>query len=470
MNTVQDVVIIGAGSAGLSAYKEASQFTKNILIIDQGPLGTTCARTGCMPSKVFIQAAQYFYQRHHYAEMGIEGQEQLHVNMQKVMSHVRSLRDYFTKGVVENTLAIGDSLKHGQARFIDKNTIEVNGERIQSKAFIIATGSTSHIPDSWQSFQKQLLISENFFEQESFPKKMGVIGAGSIGLELGQSLAFLGIDISMFHSSDMIAGLSDPKVNDVAIGIFKKSLKLHLHETVDLHRNGKHLEIKGSSSIPVEKVVVAIGRTPHLKTLNLEVLGLSFDGRGVPLYDKTTMKMDNASIFIAGDINADNALLHEAADEGRIAGYNATHDIRCFKRRTPIRMLFTKPNIAVVGQSYASLNQDEVVIGEVDFSNQGRARVMMENEGILRIYGHRQTGQILGAEMIAPSGEHIAHLLAWAIDRSLSVFDVLKMPFYHPTVEEGMRTALRALAKQVVQQTSEFELALCNSEAVESLT
>ena len=469
MDAVQDVVIIGAGSAGLSAYKEAKKFTDKVVVIDKGPLGTTCARTGCMPSKVFIQAANYYHQRHYFESMGIIGQEHVKVNVAKVMQHVRELRDFFTEGVIKSTKAIGDRLINGEASFVDPNTVEVNGERIKSKAFIIATGSRSKIPKPWLAFEDDILVSENFFEQDNFPNKIGVIGAGSIGLELGQSLAYLGKDVNMFHARDMIGGLSDPKVNQTAITIFKKDLNLYLNEQVELNHHHDGLQITGKNNTPVQKVVAAIGRSPNIEHLNLDLLGVPCDERGIPKYDKTTMNIENSSIFIAGDTNADKALLHEAADEGRIAGYNATHNTQCFRRRTPIRMLFTEPNIAVVGQSFRELAGKDIVIGEVDYSNQGRARVMMKNEGILRIYGNKKTGHLLGAEMVSPSGEHIAHLLAWAIDKNLTVFDVLQMPFYHPTVEEGMRTALRDLEKQIEKKSSDFDLALCDSEAMDSL-
>lgn len=469
MNATQDVVIIGAGSAGLSAYKEAKKFTEKILVIDKGPLGTTCARIGCMPSKVFIQAANYYHQRHFFHTIGITGQEHLKVNVPKVMQHVRELRDFFTGGVIKSTKAIGDKLIVGMASFVDPNTVEVNGELIKSKAFIIATGSRSKIPKPWSAFENDILVSENFFEQDDFPSKMGVIGAGSIGLELGQSLAHLGIDITMFHARELIGGLSDPKVNQIALEIFQQDFKLHLNEKVQLNQHQKGVEVIGENSITAKKVVAAIGSSPNLEHLNLDVLGISCDKYGIPKYNQSTMNIENTSVFIAGDTNAERALLHEAADEGRIAGYNATHDIKCFKRRTPIRMLFTEPNIAVVGQSFRELGSENIAIGEVDFSNQGRARVMMKNEGILRVYGRKKTGHLLGAEMIAPSGEHIAHLLAWAIDKRLTVFDVLRMPFYHPTVEEGMRTALRDLERQIENKSSDFDLAMCASEALETL-
>jgi dihydrolipoamide dehydrogenase len=147
-------------------------------------------------------------------------------------------------------------------------------------------------------------------------------------------------------------------------------------------------------------------------------------------------------------------LLHEAADEGRIAGGNAGRslrnpdDVRAGLRRTPLSVVFTDPQIASVGQNLEEIRRNCCncyAIGEVSFENQGRARVMNKNRGLLRVYGEKGTGLLLGAEMFGPAAEHIAHQLAWVIQLRLTVPEILELPFYHPVIEEGVRTALRDL-------------------------
>jgi dihydrolipoamide dehydrogenase len=181
----------------------------------------------------------------------------------------------------------------------------------------------------------------------------------------------------------------------------------------------------------------------------------------MPQHDPYTMQVQDLPIFIAGDVNAERQILHEAADEGRIAGSNAVASaVTGYRRRTPLAITFTDPNIAHVGLPFAELDQQQVAIGEIRFGPVGRALLMGKNKGVLRVYGHRQHGRLLGASMIAPKGEHLAHLLAWAIQQDQSVFDLLKMPFYHPAIEEGLQAALRDLKKQVVEQSKDvLELA-----------
>ena len=167
----------------------------------------------------------------------------------------------------------------------------------------------------------------------------------------------------------------------------------------------------------------------------------------MPVFDPYTLQAGSSAIFIAGDANNDVPLLHEAADEGRIAGENAARfpTVKPGLRRAPLGIVFTDPQIAIVGRGFAALKASALAVGEVSFEDQGRSRVMLRNQGLLRVYGDPATGRFLGAEMVGPDAEHIGHLLAWALQARMTVAGMLEMPFYHPVVEEGLRTALRDL-------------------------
>jgi dihydrolipoamide dehydrogenase len=155
----------------------------------------------------------------------------------------------------------------------------------------------------------------------------------------------------------------------------------------------------------------------------------------------------DTNLFIAGDAANDVPLLHEAADEGKIAGDNAAMlpAVAPGHRRAPLAVVFTDPQIAIVGGGYEKLVPGAFEAGEVSFEDQGRSRVMLRNRGHLRVYADRATGRFLGAEMAGPAAEHIGHLLAWALANRMTVASMLEMPFYHPVIEEGLRTALRDL-------------------------
>jgi dihydrolipoamide dehydrogenase len=163
------------------------------------------------------------------------------------------------------------------------------------------------------------------------------------------------------------------------------------------------------------------------------------------LFDRTTLRCGRSSIFIAGDVNDDVPLLHEAADEGRLAGENAAHfpDVRAGLRRAALSIVFTDPQISIVGGGFHRVRDLPHVTGVVSFADQGRARVMLRNQGLLHVYAETGTELFVGAEMLGPDAEHIGHLLAWALQMNLTIPQMLEMPFYHPVVEEGLRTALR---------------------------
>src|SRR5690606_21660973 len=192
-------------------------------------------------------------------------------------------------------------------------------------------------------------------------------------------------------------------------------------------------------------LLAATGRSPNVRELGLENTSLELDRRGVPLFDDKTMQCGKAPIFIAGDANAAVPLLHEASDEGRIAGDNAANfpNVKPGHRRAPIAVVFSDPQIASVGTTYGKLEEGSFVTGEVSFEDQGRSRVMRKNRGLMHVYADRDSGRFLGAEIVGPAAEHMAHLLAWTVQQGLTVKQMLDMPFYHPVIEEGLRTALR---------------------------
>jgi dihydrolipoamide dehydrogenase len=225
----------------------------------------------------------------------------------------------------------------------------------------------------------------------------------------------------------------------------------------------------GDASVVVDKVLAATGRRPNVEGLGLDRLEVPLDDRGLPRFDPGTLQIADLPVFFAGDVNGRIPLLHEAADDGHIAGRNATVEgPDCYERRTPLAIVFTDPDIAVVGRSWASLRGEETVEGEVDFSRQGRARAAVKNRGRLRVYARKESGFLLGAELCVPEGEHLAHLLALAMQHELSVADLLRAPVYHPVLEEGLRAALRRLAKALPEPPGS-DLAGCHDFEIDAL-
>lgn len=467
-----DVAVIGAGTAGLVALREIQKVTDRFVLIQDGPMGTTCARVGCMPSKVLIQTAEDFHRRAFLSAKGIRGGESLHIEGADVMHHVRRLRDRFTDGMVEKTLRYGDKLIRGRARFVDVGRLDVEGRIIEAKRIIIATGSRPAVPDKWKGFGGRVLTSDTIFEIATLPKSLGVIGMGVIGVELGQAMARLGVEVVGVARSGRIAGLSDPAVTESAVAALSREFELWSGHPADIAADGDRLTITaGPHKKTVDAVLVSTGRTPNVDNLSLDRLDIPLDDQGVPQFNPDTLQVGDLPIFIAGDANARDPILHEAWDDGRVAGYNAVHDEpACFKRRTPLKITFSDPNVVVAGERFSQLKNADIVVGQCSFVDQGRAVIRDQNIGLMRLYAKAETGRLLGCEMFAPDGEHMGHLLAWAVQQQLTVYDVMRMPFYHPVIEEGLRTALQDLAAKVRRQPHFPEMAFCDESPLSSLS
>lgn len=457
-----DVVIIGAGSAGLAALKQVQKSTDSFVIVNDGPYGTTCARVGCMPSKTLIASANAFHSRNKAAAFGIHGADKLTVDIPAVLEQVRNLRDRFVSGVLKATADLGDKSISGRARLVKKNVVEVNGHEFIAKRIIIATGSQPVLPGPWRVLGERIVTTDNFFELKDLPAKMAVIGLGAIGVEMAQALSRLGVEVHAFSKNDTIAGVTDPVVAKTARNTLAQEFSIYTGHEVELAETANGVRVlAGPTDLKVDKVLVAIGRKPNLDDLGLNKLGVKLNNKGIPEFDRNTMQLGDLPLFIAGDVNADLSLLHEAADEGYIAGVNAVLDsLTCFKRRTPLAIVFSEPGIAAVGQRFNQLAAS-CLVGCVDFGTQGRALTAQTNQGVLRVYADSGDYRILGAEICAPAAEHLAHLLALAIQQQLTVHDMLAMPFYHPVLEEGLRTALRDISVQ--SATSQADLSHCNA-------
>jgi dihydrolipoamide dehydrogenase len=458
MRIETDVAVIGAGTAGLAAWRAARDSGARAVLIEGGPYGTTCARVGCMPSKLLIAAAEAAHAPTKFAEFGLRLDGGLRVDGRAVMARVKRERDRFVGFVVRGVEDIPEADRlRGYARFAGPDTLRVDdgAGSIIEVAFgraVIATGSSPAVPPFLRALGDRVIVNDDVFAWDELPKSVAVFGPGVIGLELGQALARLGVEVHMFGLGGLVGPFTDPDVRAYAARTFAGEFHLDADAKVaGVERSGDGVDLRYADpegkarTARVDYVIAATGRTPNVRGLDLDKAGVKVDARGVPVYDPTTMQCGESPIFIAGDANADLPLLHEAADEGRIAGENAGRypDVRPRSRRTPLAAVFSDPQLAVVGARHADLKHGTFVTGVVSFEDQGRSRVMLRNRGLLHVYADVATGRLLGAEMIGPDAEHIAHLLAWVVQLGLTVEQVLALPFYHPVVAEGLRTALR---------------------------
>jgi len=457
-----DVAIIGAGTAGMVAYQRVRKVTDKVVLIEGDQYGTTCARVGCMPSKLLIAAADNAYQMAQGELFGLSAGN-ITVDGKRVMTRVRSERDRFVGSVIRSVEKFPEEHRiKGHARFAGPNRLIIGNEiEVHAKRIVIATGSRPNIPGFLKEAKDRLVVNDDIFEWQDLPESVVVFGPGVIGLELGQALSRLGVRVRMFGVGGAVGPIHDDSIREYALKRFNEEFPLDPDgdvKRVERVDGGVAVTFtdgnSGEKTETFEYLLAATGRRPNVDSLDIQNADIELDDKGMPVFDPHTLRCGQSPIFIAGDANSALPLLHEAADEGRIAGNNAASypEVRAGLRRTPLAVVFTDPQIATVGLTIDEVDkrcQGCFAVGEVSFEDQGRSRVIGKNSGLLRVYGEHGSGLFMGAEMFGPAAEHIAHLLAWSAQRRLTVSEMLEMPFYHPVIEEGLRTALKDLNRNL---------------------
>ncbi|MFV0283900.1 MAG: dihydrolipoyl dehydrogenase [Castellaniella sp.] len=450
-----DVAIVGAGSAGLPAYREVLRAGLTPLLIEGGPHGTMCARVGCMPSKLLIAAAQSVADMRHADGFGIRMDSPPRVDGVAVMDRVRRERDRFVRFVIDDVEAMPPAHRlDASVEFLRDGVLRTgDGREVHARRIILATGTRPNVPALYRPLGNLAIVNDDVFDWHDLPRSVLVVGAGVIGVELGLALSRLGVRVRVLNHSDSFARLMDPAVRDVAVELLAPELSLVRRARVTTVRRESDQVVVGWSvedgaevTERFDHVLLTAGRSPDLAPLHLERTTMPLDEQGRPCFDPATLQVYGQPVFLAGDVTGRHAIQHEASDDGRLAGRNAAAwpDVRALPRRAPMAVVFSEPQIMQVGGGHAALTDpDAMVVGKVDWTRQGRSRVMQRNQGLLHVYMRKSDQRFLGAEMVGPDAEHVAHLLAWALQMELTVPQMLDLPFYHPTIEEGIRTALR---------------------------
>ena len=439
-----DVVVIGAGTAGLSAFDALSASGRSVILVEGGELGTMCTRVGCMPSKAVLLAAHRFHVARAVAgPLGVDVSTRL-------WREALALRLPMVEHLASETIdKAGDRLVRGHARFVDARTIDVDGLRIDADAFVVAAGSRPVVPKAFAALGDRMMTTDDLFHAQSLPTRCGVVGLGPVGLEMSVALARFGIDVVAADSGTTLGGATDPFIVGCAVERFRRDFELWLGDEVGatLVDDGVRFG-SGDRSRVVDRVLVAPGRQPNVEGLDLERAGVEFDDDGHLRWDRATTRCGKTRVFVAGDFSPDRPLLHEAVDEGALAAAAALASIdgRAVDpghRRVPLAIVFSSPDIGVVGPRFIDLDPGETAIGYAGSAGNGRSRLMETDENCVRLYVDRATRRLVGATVFSVEGEHLAHLLAWAVAGDATVDALLERPFYHPTVEEMVQSALK---------------------------
>ena len=464
-----DVIVIGSGPAGYVAAIRASQLGLKTACIEKSfdadgnsQLGGTCLNVGCIPSKALLDSShRYSDAINHFSTHGIEVSKPK-LDIAKMMQRKNKIVTQLTAGVTGLFKANKVTQILGHAKIIDSTHIAVTSkdgtETLETKNIVIATGSSPiNIPVA-EINNKDIVDSTGALEFDSVPKKLGIIGAGVIGLELGSVWSRLGSEVTVLEAMDEFLPMADKRIaKDVLKEFNKQGLNINLgckvtsalsnkkDITVTYENNGNTNELK------VDKLIVAVGRRPNTEDLLDKNCGLSIDEKGfIPVNDFCETNVQN--IWAVGDVVRGPMLAHKASEEGimvveRIAGKHAEMEYDLVPS-----VIYTHPEVAWVGQTEEDLSAVgiEFKIGSFPFAASGRALASGESTGFIKVIADKKTDTILGVHAFGPSAADIVQQGVVAMEFGASAEDLGLTIFSHPTVSEALHEAALAVNGQAI--------------------
>ena len=471
MTTKQfDVLVIGGGPGGYIAAIRAAQLGFNVACVDEwknekgGPApGGTCTNVGCIPSKALLQSSEHFdHANHHFAEHGISAD-----NVKMDVSKMLARKDTVVKQNNDGILYLFKKNKvtffHGRGSFVAAKDglyeIKAGEETVLAKHVVLATGSNARqLPGA--AFDEEMILSnDGALKIGAVPKKLGVIGSGVIGLEMGSVWRRLGADVTVLEGLPTFLGAVDEGVAKEALKLFKKQgLKIELGVKIGAVKASKknvsvaYTDAKGAEqTAEFDKLIISIGRVANTIGLNGEAVGLKLDERGAIEVDGDC-KTNLANVWAVGDVVRGPMLAHKAEEEGvavaeRIAGQHGHVNFN-----TIPWVIYTSPEIAWVGRTEQQLKEQGVAYkaGQFPFMANGRARALGDTNGFVKFLAHATTDEILGVHIIGPFASELISEAVVAMEFKASAEDIARICHAHPSLSEATKEAALAVDKRTL--------------------
>ncbi|NNE30243.1 MAG: dihydrolipoyl dehydrogenase [Saprospiraceae bacterium] len=455
-----DLTIIGSGPGGYVGAIRAAQLGMKVALIERyDTLGGTCLNVGCIPSKALLDSSEHYHNAaHRFPEHGID-LNGLTVNMAQMIQRKNEVVSQTTKGIDFLMKKNKIDVHHGHGSFLSKNEIQITAsdgtkKTIQTEKTIIATGSKPVTPEAFNYDKKRVITSTEALNIDKVPKRMVIIGAGVIGLELGSVFARLGTEVEVVEFMDrLIPGMDKDCGKELRRALKKLGIKFHLsHKVTDVKSTSRTVTVGVESKdgskkfdLKADYCLIAIGRRPYTDNLGLENVAVQLDERGRVLVDDH-MQTNEEGIYAIGDVIRGAMLAHKAEEEGVVvAEYIAGEKPHINYNLIP-GVVYTWPEVAAVGQTEEQLKEAGVPYksGKFPFRALGRARASMDIDGMVKVLAHKETDEILGVHMVGPrTADVIAEAVALMEFRA-SAEDAGRISHAHPTYAEALKEAALA--------------------------
>ncbi len=441
MKQLYDVVVIGAGSGGLTTAVGFSKIGKSVLLVEREHMGGECTNSGCVPSKALLHAAKQFHNAEQVGEIGTLGETYKNEAFTQVRKTIASFLEHETPETFEQ---LGIDVIMGETIFHTPCSIKIDETEYQYKIAVIATGSSPRLIQIPGLSETDLLTNQNIFNLGTIPEKTLIIGAGPIGLEMGQALAMLGSQVTIATIDSEFAKLEDEAVrpilkktfDDLGINILLNAFIKRVEDSVAIFdiKNGDR--ITHEEHIPFDKVLLAIGRVPNLPA-GLDAAGIEYDSRCIMV--DSQYRTSNKCVYAVGDVTQKLKFTHTADDTARqvVKRIASKGLLRVDTGKAVPKVTYTYPEIAQVGLSWEEAKQkyteERLMRIEVPFNQNDRATIDNAAEGVLVIIARRLNGAVLGAHIIGPRAGELIATLTLAIDENISLWKLQRLVFAYPT-------------------------------------
>ncbi len=453
-----DLAIIGSGAAAFAAAIRAVELGARVLMVERETLGGTCVNVGCVPSKALLRAAEVYYEAGHHPFAGIytraEGLDPAKVIGQKA-ELIGELRREKYADLVD---FYGWELVYGQARFEGPDVISVDGRRVKARAYLVATGATPYeaVPPIPGLAGADFLTYIEALELKEVPGRLVVIGANAVGLELGQYFQMLGSRVTLFELMPRIAPFEEPEVSEALARAFKaQGFEIFTGARVErVEKNKIYARVDGEQVVrEFDRILVATGRRPATRELNVRAAGVEVDGRGAVIVDQY-LRTTNPRVWAAGDVAGGPQFVYVAAYEGKIAAENILAEAgRKVELEAVPRVAFTQPQVAAVGLGEAEARRAgyEVRTAVLPAKEVVRARANRRPDGLFKLVADSRSGRILGVHVVSEQAGEVIFAATLAVKFGLRVEDLVESFAPYLTMSEGLRLAALAFSRDVAR-------------------
>ena len=440
------IAIIGAGPAGQEAALKAAKMGTKVTLIEQGELGGVCLNCGCVPSKTWLSAAHEFASLKEIAKYSTKEEElsslsssydfsKIQKRRQAVIARLKRGLDFLYKNARVNIIK-------GSAKIKDSKTIIVNNQEITFDVLVLACGTKAFYPAAFEKFKDKLLDNSNIFNLERLPKSVTILGGGAIGCEFACFFNALGVKVVLVEKLPAIALAMGQDISraittalekrgvEIKTGIGAKDLEISGQEKTIILENGE--------KITSEEILLALGRVADLSGLNLEVLNITYDKKGVKVNPQTMQLKDN--VYAVGDITGLSLLAHAASAQASAAINHILTGKAEYNNDLIPAVLYTWPEAASVGliKEKAAV---PVKLHKSFYLANGRALSQGDTEGFAQILTEEESGKIVGAQIVGVQAGEMIHLIALVIKNKMTLADLEQITFAHPTLSEVLKDA-----------------------------